>query len=314
MKHKSFRNTFFLFVILIIVAGAVYIFDNPSQKEDQQKSSRIEKLFEPVNIDSVSYIKIHYPPSSDIALTKTDGQWRIESDNDYLADQQRVSTMLDVLTQIHSGEIISRDTAKHSLFQVEQEHAAAVSFGSSQDDIFAHFFIGKGGPMPGAQYVRSDQKDTVLLVKSNVAESFFHSISALRDKTVLDFDPQITNTIAMKFNTSKLVFNRNNDVWELEGIQNADSQKIQVLISLLSNLQASDFVLDPESETRYNTEERYAEVKIFIQGDNFTQVLYIGKSDEIYYARLEGSDTIFKITNSIMKEIVNEEEYYMQNS
>ena len=81
--------------ILIFLGAAIIIVDNPWGKDERTKKvESAKKLFPSFDVDVVTKIEITADSTTTI-LTKSGGQWLVESMDNYPADQQGVNDILE---------------------------------------------------------------------------------------------------------------------------------------------------------------------------------------------------------------------------
>lgn len=304
-KKNPFIKTYILFGITIII-GLLTFLDNPYKDNDNQKESENVKLFSNIQADDISSISI--TKNGDILTLIKQNEWLIQSDDNYLADKNSVTSMTEALENLKRGEVASTNPEKQSTYKVqENQNTLKVSFKTTNTT--HSFYIGIGGPSRDSQYLRNEESDEVLLVRKNLSAIFDKTNEQIRDKTIFSFDENAVKNITIQSGKNIFELTNNNDTWSING-ETASNEKVTSLISAIAKLQASGFVMQTEEDNDYNTSDNNFKIKVNIELNEDTKTLYIGEIDDTIYAKKDSSETIFKINSYLLNQLdINIDDY-----
>lgn len=309
MKQKSFKSTYILVTVFLVLLSYLFISHYAQKKEKEERANM--KIFENFDENQVSIIKIKNS-EKEIVIEKKENRWQLPAINNYPADQKIISDMIDSVKDLQSSSSVSENPEKQARFNLTENQALSVDFMKDANTNLAGLYIGKKGPSFSSQYIRLKNSNNILLVSKNLENIFDKDIQDFRDKTIMSFDPALVLQIVLKSENGKITFVKENDTWKSEDIENIDSAKAEDLASLLADLQADGFKTQDNGKND-NTEEGKEKIKIFISlKDNISYTLYIGESDKEYFARLEGNNTIFKISSYIVNQFMRDKNEYQK--
>ncbi len=121
-----------------------------------------------------------------LLLRQKDGKWRVSS-KDYPADTAKVQRMLNRLEEIGRLEVVSTRADEYDRYELNEEKALKVSVFEG-DSLLRELYLGKSSSVARKTYARQPGKERVFLVDRRMKRAFDTSVSALRDKTIVEID------------------------------------------------------------------------------------------------------------------------------
>jgi hypothetical protein len=294
MKVKTTVILFGVFVILLLF---VYLFEGPLSEKRQKKTTEVSLLFPDFEKASATTIEVKSPTKSIVLDTKGDA-WLISGTDDFTADPQLVDNALDTIAGLLRDTIASKNPDKQDIFEVTPAKGVAVKVFDEQQNILAHFYIGKTASDFFSSYLRKEGSDEVLQVGS-ITATFDKDIKAWRDKTVLTFSPDTVTQLLLKTTSEEIVLERDEEgKWMITqpGKAPAKNEMLTNILRTLSSLKALDFAKDYDITT-YELDAPQITVTVILK-DQEEKRLLIGKMDEEksqYYAKNQAKKTIFLI-------------------
>ena len=168
----------YIILILIIAALSAYLLMRSADRTHYQLPE-----LSGLNKDEIGKIEITQDDKS-IVLKKMDNRWHLEPAG-YLADENKVSAMLNVLENLTLTALVSeaKDYVRYDL-QAEKRIGVKAWRG---DSLQRSFDIGKAASSFRHTFVRLDDDSRVFHAADNFRSKFDFTVDGLRDKTVLSF-------------------------------------------------------------------------------------------------------------------------------
>ena len=172
-------------VVALALVALVLLLVNPF--EDQvRKADKKGAVFE-FDYDSVDAVEIR-TSNDTIMLSRTDSGWVVSSKDDFPADTTAVAAVLEALTGLQHGTVVSRNSEKRSRFEVD-EHAGVEVVLSAQGNPVADLFVGKAGSDFTTSFVQVAGSAEVMQVRG-VNRNMFDRGRGYRDRSLMRFNPQ----------------------------------------------------------------------------------------------------------------------------
>lgn len=142
------------------------------------------------NTNNVSKLTIQHLDGSEIEVDRNKRRWEIVKPAAYLADRSTVNGILDSLNRARVTEFISDNPTDLSQYGLKSPHLT-VTVALKKKGENESLFFGFKQPEAGKNgiYVRVGGRDSVYTVATSLLPDIDKSVNALRDKTLLAFDP-----------------------------------------------------------------------------------------------------------------------------
>jgi hypothetical protein len=228
------------------------------------------------------------------------------------ADMSTVEVMLTQFVDAERAQSITEKTSDLQQFGLDAPEMV-VSVKAIDGGTFT---LSLGGKTPTADehYAQINGEPAVITVTSAIHTGFDKSVYAVRDKTVLAFEPtQITQAIFTIRDletdiASEIVLNQENDQWTITAPKtfDADTAKMGSVLSKIKSSQIQEFIAEtPEDLAQYGLEQPRAQLTLVVGEDKAQRSLLLGKTDEAetgMYAKHAATSPVFLVPPDIFEE------------
>lgn len=306
MKTKSFRSTHLLLISAIVIAGLVWF----SNMEADPDASKVQ-LFGPVVEEDINLIKVRPPNQGTYVIAKQENEWVLTHDNNFPANLNIVNGALQAVQLSYAKNVVSDNIENHENYYVTPETGILVQMGKSEEDISIDFLIGKEAPGFSGHYIRLKDSDEVIELPGNLRSLLNVQTEGFRHRGIFSFTPEIVSEVIVSSAADTQIFKKQESVWILEGMDNADSKKIEKMVRLLGILTSGGFVMSKSETKTYGLTPGQEEVSVSVTfDDGSTKKLLIGLEDELYYGKFEGREEIYKISEPSIKQFYTQRQAY----
>ena len=242
----------YIILVVVIVALVGYLV---SRKQDRN-------LYELPQIESVQAKEItrveRTMAGEKITFRKEGSDWKIYPAT-YAAEPQKVKEMLDVVEGLTLTELIS-ESKNYQRYELDEKGGIHLKCWA-KDDLMFEIFIGKAAESRNHTFVKLPGNQAVYHARGNFREKFDLELGDYREKTVLAFDKESIGALHVKAGEDAETFNREaappepkeadetaaQDAggppqWKGANDEEADADKINSLISTLSNLKCEKYL------------------------------------------------------------------------
>ncbi len=305
------------YLILFGVIAVLFVFLLSGRKN--KMSYRVPDL-ESVNEENISKIEISFEGDV-IVLSGKDSRWTIQP-QEYMADQDKVSSMLDIIANLTLTELAA-ETKDYQRYELDEEKRISV-YAYSGDEMIRSFDVGKVSSTYRHTFVKVGEDPRVYFARESFRSTFEVNRADLRDKTVMSFDLNEITGILIEQEDSTLQFNKTmmpaeapspetadepaaqpaegQEVWQTEDGTKGSKTDIDSIVSQLSDLKCDSFI---EEKSKDDFTEPIYSIKITGSRDFLLQI-YAKDEDEDKYPAFssENPQVVFLATwnaENIMK-------------
>jgi hypothetical protein len=293
----KFKNTLILFILLVVLIVAAVIIENPFSKKSEQKSEEeITALFPGFKIENASKIEIKQMGSESI-LEKKEGKWIVSSANNFPADSDAVQKLLENIRDFKTKEIVSKNTKKQNLFQVNDMMGIGVKVSDFKGNLLGHVYVGKNGPNFMTTYIRKEGSDNVILADGYLKTIFDKGRTSWKDMNIFKLDQNLIEYIRMESPTGKIVCEKDpKGIWMVKEpeVFEADKETVDKIAETLATLSTNDY---PEKKelSAYGLDKPESNIT-FRTKDKKEFNLIVSKEDKNkFYAKKPDSDLIYSL-------------------
>ncbi len=255
------KKEYILLAAVIIGLGAYLIF---------QKTDRTHyRLPEPSKIskDDISKIEIKTADRT-IEIKKKDGAWVI-GPKAYPADADRIKEMLETIAALKLTALIS-ESKNYVRYDLNESKRLAVK-AFSGNSLLREFDIGKTAPTYQHTFVKLADDPNVYHARGYFRTKFDQSVDDLRDLRVLSFEKVQIQDVEIVYNKETYHLSRETvsekkadekaeagkagsdalmkkAIWQTTAGKPVDSEKLDSLLSTLSDLECDSYVEDAKKE------------------------------------------------------------------
>jgi hypothetical protein len=293
--NKSKQLVILLSILALLILLAVW------QKRDvlfknQQATEQSQLLFPDFDQQAASQIKLTKPDQETI-LVKQDNRWLVSTASNIPADPESVTNLLDQITRIKKGDLISQQPEKFGQFQVD-DSGLLVEVTDEKEKSLVSFYVGKLGSDFDSFYLRSAGNNDVLLINKNLRPIFYRS--DWRKKTVFDFDADEVQDLTLEYDDQRFRLTKQGEDWQLIQPEEAAAQNrtVNAILNTLNRLRIDDYVEDQQELSQYGLDKPWFKIKAtLVYGTDLS--LWAGNKKEaakVYYAKQEDEEYIFTLS------------------
>lgn len=261
----------------------------------------------PMEAGDVIALKIESRTAGTVALKKRGQTWWLEAPIEWAANPFAVQRIINQILFIQRDISFSTDELQASgktLTEYGLEEPA-LSLTLQTAHTTHQLLLGAPTGMGSKLYaLQPDEKRISVLANENF-EGLSIDLESLRSDAIFDLPLYSIDSIVIKMRdpdiTLRLSRQKDNWVFESPIITQADNERVNALLNLLSSLKAVDF-LSAESDALPNRNLDNAAMRISLRGKNGQQTLLVGEQASVSesgvqrnYARLENTPTVFTV-------------------
>jgi hypothetical protein len=289
----------YLIIFLVLVGAYAALKWQQGQQETREKEAkRIFKVQEK-EVGILALIR----PGQEVRLVKKDHDWQLLEPLKARADQAAVDELLVTLAGLRQERDlgVQKDLKSFGLDQPQ----LVVEF-AAQGQTY-RLAIGSQAPGAGNYYARQDQEPNVLLISTASKDSLDRALPALRDKTLLTFNPAEVKALKIKAGKTGIDLQKTGtQTWHWVG--RADFKvrpdRVEALLRQLHAARVKDFLeqLPKQTESLGLAPQPRTEV-ILVTGKG-SETLWLGTAkDGGVYARKGADGPVLLVEQSLADEI-----------
>jgi hypothetical protein len=254
----------YIVLAVVVVALVVYLV---SRSPDRNLYDLPQ--IEPVQAKEITRLELTMAKGG-VMFTKEGSDWKISPEN-YAADPQKVKEMLAVVEGLTLTELIS-ESKNYQRYDLDAKDSISLKCWDKEDLRF-ELLIGKSAGSFNHTFVKLPEDDAVYHAKGNFRNKFDMEKGEFREKSVLAFDKETIGAFEIRAKEIVETFKSVEDAasstesavseavekiaaqnagkepqWMDSKGEEADANKIQTLISSLSNLKCEKFMEDKSKE------------------------------------------------------------------
>ena len=255
------------YLILVGVIAVLFVFLLSGRKN--KMSYRVPDL-KRVGAENITKIEISSEGDT-IILSGKDSRWTILP-QEYLADSDKVSSMLDIIANLTLTELAAE---KKDYQRYELDEAKKISvYAYSGDERVRSFDVGKVSSTYRHTFVKVDEDPRVYFARESFRSTFEVDIADLRDKTVMSFDLNEITGILIEQEDSTLDFSKTmlpveapspspdpaaepeiqpaegleEEAWQTEDGVKGNKTELDSILSQLADLECESFMEDKSKD------------------------------------------------------------------
>ncbi|WP_420464207.1 DUF4340 domain-containing protein [Candidatus Palauibacter sp.] len=175
-----------------------------------------------------------------IRLERSADGWRVDG---YLADEQKVRDLLDVVRELSSAEIVARNPSNHEALGVG-ESGRRIEVRTEAGEAL-RFHIGDRDPRSGGYFARLPGDPVVYRLDGPAGGYLSRERDGWRPRRIASVDPAGVREILIRRAGREAILRRSDTGW-LAGDVPADSAVVQRLLDVLPSVSASGFPTEEE--------------------------------------------------------------------
>ena len=303
------KKTLFWFIVLITLSGAFFFFDKKEEAVKQLKEEQLKLL--PTAAKDISEFWINnIKENRQIKVLREKDGWQLVQPLSANGDVKAIEKLL-------TNVVTSRKDAV--LFE-KVEHAKLVELGLGDPEVEMGLksangetiiVFGERGPTNNMAYAMFKGRPEVYRVHSDLKKEVSKDVYALRDKTILDFDPaKLRRLEIVKKGESRVVIVQNQAKWNMleptAGI--ASMARVLEYLYAIKNGQIKAFSdEDPSDLAPYGLSSPMLQLTIFQEQKEMPYILTIGDKDRAkraYFASTNQAKKVFDVEEDMVNTLI----------
>jgi hypothetical protein len=296
----KFKSTAILFLIFLVLGGYVYFTEFRGQEEKQKQTEAKKKAFQ-VDDKDITELTLTYPDRTISAVKKGDKQWEMTSPAGLETDPEEWQLLASNIPRIEREDTVeqnAQDLAPFGLKDPAVKVMAKTKDGKTFDILF-----GADNPRKTFTYAKFGNNNDVFLTSSNWEKTFTKTVADLRNKKVLEFEPDDIDNVKVMEGAKELEAQKSGDSWELKKPidAKADSGEISTFLSSVRFARAASFPEPPVDAKTAGLDMPAIKITLHDNKAKADRILLIGKSPEKdkYYSRDASREAIFIVDKDI---------------
>jgi hypothetical protein len=282
------------------LAGFLYWSDHhkPSAeaaKPDADAAPSILKLDQ----NSITQLELKKKDEPPILLMKGVSDWKIAEPKPLAADQSAVTSLLSTISSLDSERLVED---KNSNLQRYGLASPTLELAVTGKDKTQRLLIGDETPAGSGVYAALAGDPRVFTIAEYRKTSLDKTLKDLRDKRLLTVSPDKVSRLEIAGKNGEIEFGKNKDEWQIlkPKPMRADTFSVSELVRKLTDahmdLSSSDNTAT-ETESAFAKDTPVATVKL--TDESSTQQLQIRQAKDVYYAKSNLVDGVYKLDSSL---------------
>ncbi len=310
-----FRKSLFWVIAMVVLGGAFFLFDERAEQADLVRQANLRLLsFQPEEVTEFWIRK----QETGLLIRIVNGAkgWRLKEPLAAQGDGEAIGKLLENVVGARKDAVLfeAPDPAKLKELGLD-EPSLEIGFRTAGGSATVRF--GGIGPTHNVAYAMLDGDSNVYRIHSDVRQEVDTSVYALRDKTVLAFDPTKLRRLTLERTGMDRVTVLHDDRgrWDMTEPERTRASMAHVLETLygVKNAEVKAFVDEAPAELApYGLDAPRIRLSILEQGQQEARVLSIGAKDRTrrgYFAKTDREARVFVVeedmVNSLMTDKTN---------
>ena len=295
------RNLGIVAVLFVGLGAFVYFYEIEGGKKRQEEAEQAKKLFQ-FEKEDVTSISLDRDGDS-ITMHKEEDSWKLVAPIEAKADETAVDGLASELssTQVErSLEPIPIDWKVFGLENPELKIRVGLKDGQT-----LHLELGDKDFNQSSVFGRISGQQKVLVLPTFLHTNADKELFDFRDKTVLDFDREQVQEVAIRSKRKTYRFEKDGEDWSIrKPIQaRADRSEIRSILSDLEFARVEEFVERGVAKLgTYGLKAPASQVNLYLGENRAKKTLLVGKKvGTQYYAKDEAGEDVFKIKEDLVE-------------
>ncbi|MDX8403252.1 MAG: DUF4340 domain-containing protein [Mariprofundaceae bacterium] len=311
------KKTLFWIIILITLTGSFYFFDETKETEKQLVEASFKLL--PFSVADVTEFWINNRAEHlEIRAVRGEDGWNILQPLVVKGDKKAIEDYLKIIVSARKDAILFSQPKPEKLKELgldDPKIELGLKFGGEEITIV----FGEKGPTLNISYAMFKGKSEVYRVHSDLRTESDKDVYALRDKTIIDFDPRKMRRLEIvQKGKDRVVIEQDNGKWNMlepsKGI--ASMSKVLETLYAIKNGKIKTFIDEnPSDFTAYGLFSPKLQLTIYQEKKEKPYKLIIGDKDREkrgYFTTTELADKVFDVEEDLVKTILLNMDKYLE--
>jgi hypothetical protein len=306
------RTTFFLLLIVLGLGGFIYRYDSPTKPTPEQQRAQARRVFQ-VHPDELQWFKVDFEAFSAKFVHK-EGRWELARPEGARVNENVVSKFFSKLEEVEKGEIITEEDLKRRNMTLSdygfENPLGRIVLGKGSEA--RTYVIGRKSFVGDNAYIKESTGKDIITIPAEFLEALPKSMDEVRDRRIFIAKVEDTSKLEVRRAGGFLQAQRKpSGTWWLEQPvkTRANVKSISHILSRLHTARIEQFISDDHTELAvYGFSDDSAYVRVWSDLQEFPVKLTLGDAlpdnNDLYYARLEGVDSVFAVSTGL-KNLLN---------
>jgi hypothetical protein len=300
MAMRGVTSTVAGALVLVGLAGYIYFIDLEKPVGEAAK----ERVFDSIASDDIEEVEIALRSADRTTVRKTDGTWQITAPVQTAAEEGELSSITGSLATLDLQQEVepsATDMARYGLEPPQFE----VAFRTKGQKEPRRIHFGDKAPASGELYARLPGSNRVFLVQSFLESTFRKDTFALRDKTMLAFDREKIDTLALTGGSAAMQFAKQGDNWSMVKpfAARADYGAVEGAIERLSSARMQGLVESNATELRPYGLDRPTHTMTVSGGGTQASLLLGATNNALLFARDASRPMVFTVAPTLRDDV-----------
>lgn len=287
-----------LLILLVVLSAIAYVaYESKKPPERPPAGSQQAKLFPSLTADKVAEIKIKSLGSEARIARDDTGTWVVPDKGNYPADAKAVKRMLDAITTMDRGTVVSRNPEKQVLYEVDKTRGTEVTVLDKHKKELAHFFVGKAGQDFFSTNIRLAGENKVRLVRKMLSYMFKRPGGDWREKQIFtDADEKklVKYTVVGAEGSASFEKSKAGTWSTIEPAgKEVDPEDIKRAVSGLARLRISGFAEDKNKDKFELDKPKWTVTATSDDNKEYSLKICGERSKAQFFVQRVGKDTVF---------------------
>ncbi len=301
-----FKKTLFWVIVLIGLAGGFFLFDQRQETVKEAREAELKLL--PIAVKDIQEFWISRPAEKfELRAQRSPEGWQLTQPLNAPGDAKAIEKLLHNVVTARKDAILftTADPAKLAELGFGERD---VEMGIKTAGAETVMVLGEKGPTHNIAYLMFKGRPEVFRVHSDLKKETGKDAYALRDKTILDFDPVKMRRVEIaKRGEPRVVVEQDRARWNLVEPTpgRASMAKTLELLYAVRNSEIKAFVNEQASDLApYGLANPLLQISVLQEGQTMPHILTIGDKDRAQRAYFARTNRVKKIID-VEEELVN---------
>ncbi len=303
------KKTLFWFIVLITLSGVFFFYDKKEESVKQLKETELKLL--PFAVKDVSEFWINnIKENFQIKVAREQNGWQLVQPLSAKGDAKAIEKFLTNIVTARKDAVLFTQVEPAKLAELGLT-SPEVEMGLKSGNGETVILFGEKGPTNNIAYIMFKGKPEVYRVHSDLKKEASKDAYALRDKTILDFDPvKMRRLEIVKKGTGRVVIEQNQGKWNMLEPEAARASMAKVLEYLytVKNGEIKAFADESPSDlSPYGLSSPMLQLTIYQEQIELPFILTIGDKDRAkraYFARTNQIKKVFDVEEDMVNSLI----------
>jgi hypothetical protein len=305
---RGLRSTIVLLAVLLGLSA--YIYFVVAKKPEGGADAAKQRVFVSLDAEKIDEITVKSEAGETTTLKKANGSWQVTAPVTGKADQMQAGAIATNLSSLEITRVVDEAPGDLKEYGLDAPRVD-ITFKASGDKAYAdahHLFLGGKSATGGDLFARRDTDKRVILVAGYTDPIFNRATFDLRDKSLLAFDREKADRVAVSANGKALEFAREGTDWKLTKpiAANADYAAVDALVTRLQTASMKSIVAEqaaPADLKKYGFDKPQATATVTAGGAGTTLVVGGAAPGDDIYVRDPSRGVIATADGTLVKDL-----------